>query len=235
WRWSPRSLWQGDGCVRAKRRCDTEGSLLAALVQTANVQDNHGAVPLLRSIGRRFPRDEWIDQTLAWLAGAIDRWLQPAGDALANGVAIETELASNRRDPLWVKIENHDDFPKLDHRILDRAGLGDRFAAHPRARPGDRRHDQLGIFKPHFWGELLRHQHSASGRRSKKCSRRRAASVAGCTRPPMSSISCRRASNRKPSGLSRRSGWPRPRRMRSWPSTPSSKAGASNTTRRSSV
>lgn len=61
---------------------------MAALVQTANVQDNHGAVPLLRSIGRRFPRDEWIDQTLAWLAGAIDRWLQPAGDALANGVAI---------------------------------------------------------------------------------------------------------------------------------------------------
>ena len=35
---------------------DTEGSLLAVLVQTANVQDNHGAVPLLRSIGRTFPR-----------------------------------------------------------------------------------------------------------------------------------------------------------------------------------
>jgi putative transposase len=35
---------------------DTEGSLLAVLVHTANVQDNHGAVPLLRSIGCRFPR-----------------------------------------------------------------------------------------------------------------------------------------------------------------------------------
>ena len=35
---------------------DTEGSLVALLVQTADVQDNHGAVPLLRSLGRRFPR-----------------------------------------------------------------------------------------------------------------------------------------------------------------------------------
>ena len=45
--------------VKGRKRhivTDTEGSLLAVLVQTANVQDNHGAVPLLRSIGRRFPR-----------------------------------------------------------------------------------------------------------------------------------------------------------------------------------
>ena len=34
---------------------DTEGSLLAVLVHAANVQDNHGAVPLLRIIGRMFP------------------------------------------------------------------------------------------------------------------------------------------------------------------------------------
>src|SRR6185436_15657697 len=31
---------------------DTEGSLLTVLVQPANVQDNHGAAPLLRIIGR---------------------------------------------------------------------------------------------------------------------------------------------------------------------------------------
>jgi putative transposase len=45
--------------VKGRKRhivTDTEGSLLAVLVQTANVQDNHGAVPLLRSIGRRFPK-----------------------------------------------------------------------------------------------------------------------------------------------------------------------------------
>lgn len=35
---------------------DTEGSLLAVLVHPANVQDNHGAVPLLRIIGRMFPK-----------------------------------------------------------------------------------------------------------------------------------------------------------------------------------
>lgn len=35
---------------------DTEGSLLVVLVHAANVQDNHGAVPLLRATRRRFPR-----------------------------------------------------------------------------------------------------------------------------------------------------------------------------------
>ena len=35
---------------------DTAGSLLAVLVHAANVQDNHGAVPLLTSIGRSFPK-----------------------------------------------------------------------------------------------------------------------------------------------------------------------------------
>src|ERR1700716_2939820 len=45
--------------VKGRKRhivTDTEGSLLALLVQTANVQDNHGAVPLLRAIGRMFPK-----------------------------------------------------------------------------------------------------------------------------------------------------------------------------------
>ncbi len=35
---------------------DTEGSLLAVQVHAANVQDNHGAVPLLRIVGRMFPK-----------------------------------------------------------------------------------------------------------------------------------------------------------------------------------
>src|SRR5215472_5366930 len=35
---------------------DTEGSLLAVLVHPANIQDNHGAVPVLRTIGRAFRR-----------------------------------------------------------------------------------------------------------------------------------------------------------------------------------
>lgn len=35
---------------------DTNGSLLAVRVHTANVQDSHGAVPLLKSLGRTFPK-----------------------------------------------------------------------------------------------------------------------------------------------------------------------------------
>ena len=35
---------------------DTEGSLLTVLVHAANVQDNHGAVPLLRATGQAFPK-----------------------------------------------------------------------------------------------------------------------------------------------------------------------------------
>ncbi len=49
--------------VKGRKRhivTDTEGSLLAILVQTANVQDNHGAVPLLRTIGRMFPKLRYI-------------------------------------------------------------------------------------------------------------------------------------------------------------------------------
>jgi putative transposase len=44
--------------VKGRKRhivTDTEGSLLEVLVQPANVQDNHGAVPLLRSVRRRLP------------------------------------------------------------------------------------------------------------------------------------------------------------------------------------
>lgn len=49
--------------VKGRKRhivTDTEGSLLALLVHTANVQDNHGAVPLLRTIGRMFPKLRYI-------------------------------------------------------------------------------------------------------------------------------------------------------------------------------
>jgi transposase len=45
--------------VKGRKRhivTDTEGSLLAVLVHPANLQDNHGAVPLLRIIGRMFPK-----------------------------------------------------------------------------------------------------------------------------------------------------------------------------------
>src|SRR3546814_10003429 len=54
----PRGL---DAAKRVKGRkrhivTDTEGFLLAVLVHTANVQDCHGAVPLVRALRRRLPR-----------------------------------------------------------------------------------------------------------------------------------------------------------------------------------
>jgi putative transposase len=44
--------------VKGRKRhivTDTEGSLLAVQVHAANIQDNHGAVPLLKAVGRAFP------------------------------------------------------------------------------------------------------------------------------------------------------------------------------------
>jgi putative transposase len=49
--------------VKGRKRhivTDTEGSLLEVMVQPANVQDNHGAVPLLRSVRRRLPRLRYV-------------------------------------------------------------------------------------------------------------------------------------------------------------------------------
>jgi putative transposase len=54
----PRGLDAGKRVKGRKRHIvtDTEGLLLAVLVHPANVQDVHGAVPLLRSLRRRFPK-----------------------------------------------------------------------------------------------------------------------------------------------------------------------------------
>lgn len=54
----PRGFDMGKKVKGRKRHIvtDTEGSLLAVFVQPANLQDNHGAVPVLRAIGRAFRR-----------------------------------------------------------------------------------------------------------------------------------------------------------------------------------
>ena len=49
--------------VKGRKRhivTDTNGSLLAAQVHAANIQDNHGAVPLLKSLGYAFPKLQHI-------------------------------------------------------------------------------------------------------------------------------------------------------------------------------
>jgi putative transposase len=52
----PRGFDMGKKVKGRKRHIvtDTEGSLLALLVQPADLQDNHGAVPLLRTVGQAF-------------------------------------------------------------------------------------------------------------------------------------------------------------------------------------
>lgn len=54
----PRGIDAGKRIKGRKRHIvtDTEGFLLAGLVHEANIQDPHGAVPLLRALRRRFPR-----------------------------------------------------------------------------------------------------------------------------------------------------------------------------------
>jgi hypothetical protein len=71
-----------------------------------------------------------------------------------------------------MKIKNHDDFPKLDHQtapsfrakrhwVIDSPPI-------PRARLGDRRHDQLGNFQTALLGSITpasTHQRHQRGRR----------------------------------------------------------------------
>jgi putative transposase len=58
----PRGIDAGKRIKGRKRHIvtDTEGFLLAALVHAANVQDPHGAVPLLRALRSRFPNLGYI-------------------------------------------------------------------------------------------------------------------------------------------------------------------------------
>jgi putative transposase len=58
----PRGIDAGKRIKGRKRHIvtDTEGFLLAVLVHEANVQDPHGAVPLLRALRRRFPKLGYI-------------------------------------------------------------------------------------------------------------------------------------------------------------------------------
>jgi putative transposase len=66
--------------VKGRKRhivTDTEGFLLAVLVHEANIQDNHGAVPLLKQLRQRFPKLRHI------FADRVYR-----GDKLRNAIAV---------------------------------------------------------------------------------------------------------------------------------------------------
>src|SRR6185437_7129437 len=70
------------------------------------------------------------------------------------------------RQALAMQIQDHDELPKFDHRVLPparRRSLGD--SARPPAVPGmpgtPGSHENWGNFKCHKWGELLRHSQSS--------------------------------------------------------------------------
>jgi putative transposase len=65
--------------VKGRKRhivTDTNGSLPAVPVHAANIQDNHGAVPLLKSLGLAFPKLRYI---------FVDRVYR--GDKLLNSIS----------------------------------------------------------------------------------------------------------------------------------------------------
>ena len=81
----------------------------------------------------------------------------------SDGLAVDIETAGDLRDrkPLAVKIQNHDEFPKRDHRVLPPA-YGRIIGNLPRRLPplcakGRQATRNWGIFNCHKWGELRRH------------------------------------------------------------------------------
>jgi hypothetical protein len=65
-------------------------------------------------------RHERLNQARPRLPRPIDGRLQAAGNAAAHGLAVEAQVAGNGRNrkPLPMKVDNHHDFPKFDHRSL---------------------------------------------------------------------------------------------------------------------
>jgi hypothetical protein len=88
-------------------------------------------------------------------ASSLDR-LRPVLLAFSN-LCFEPELAGDRRDrqALSMKIKNHDDFPKFDHRTAPS------FSAERDWVIGDT--INWGIFQRRFSGVLLRHQQRSRG------------------------------------------------------------------------
>ena len=115
-------------------------------------------------------RFEVIDDTRSWRPFLIGRRLQPFGDVGPDSLSVDADLPSDGADrqALAMQIQNHDEFPKFDHRVLlpaRRRSLGD--SARPPIIPGMPgtigSHENWGNFKCHKWGELLRHSQGLDG------------------------------------------------------------------------
>jgi hypothetical protein len=116
-----------------------------------------------------------VEQDRAWSADqALFRrslfvsWrLEPLGNVGSDGLSVDADLTRDRADgqTLAMQIQDHDEFPKFDHRALHPAcgkSIGD--SASPPTSQGmpwmAGSHENWGIFKCHKRGELLRHSHA---------------------------------------------------------------------------
>ncbi len=89
---------------------------------------------------------------------------RPVYHAVTAGLSVDADLPGDSADrqALAMQIQDHDELPKFDHRVLppaSRRSLGD--SARPPTIPGMPgmvgSHENWGNFKCHKWGELLRH------------------------------------------------------------------------------
>jgi putative transposase len=92
--------------VKGRKRhivTDTEGSLLAVLVHTANVQDNHGAVPLLRGMARTLPSLRHIFADRVYRGQKLLDALSGLGDWTIEVITRRQSLGTFRAEPRrWV-------------------------------------------------------------------------------------------------------------------------------------
>ncbi len=92
--------------VKGRKRhivTDTEGFLLAALVHEANIQDPHGAVPLLQALRRRFPRLRHVFADRVYRGDQLRRAIAACGPWTIEIVARPTGVKGFRLLPRrWV-------------------------------------------------------------------------------------------------------------------------------------
>ena len=107
---------------------------------------------------------EAIDDARRGRALLVGRRLQPFGDVGPDGLSVDADLPGDGADrqALAMQIQDHDEFPKFDHRVLppaSRRTLGD--SVRPPATPGmpgmAGSHENWGNFKCHKGGECGRH------------------------------------------------------------------------------
>lgn len=92
--------------VKGRKRhlvTDTEGFPLAVLVHPADVQDNHGAVPLLNAVGRAFPSLRHVFADRVYRGDKLLRALDPTGPWTIHIVTRSKSLGTFKAEPRrWV-------------------------------------------------------------------------------------------------------------------------------------